>query len=141
MYVTNPAASSISVIDSPTNTVVENISAIPSSLGIVSDPNNGDLYVTNYNPDPATVNTISVINETANDLVSTIPTGGSGATGIAFNPNNGDLYVTNWYSQTVSVIPTFDLVGGQEQTSSQPDQQQQQQDQLQPISPPPLPSP
>ncbi|MGI8833388.1 MAG: hypothetical protein ACR2IS_12255, partial [Nitrososphaeraceae archaeon] len=49
-----------------------------------------------------------------------------------FNPENGNMYVTNWYSQTVSVISTINLLQGQQQQQQQQQQQPQLQQQQQP---------
>jgi DNA-binding beta-propeller fold protein YncE len=81
-----------------------------------------------------------VIDDSSNSIISTIPTGGSGATGITFNPENGNMYVTNWYSQTVSVISTNNLLQSQQQEQTPLQQQeqtplQQQPQQQQPIPP------
>jgi YVTN family beta-propeller protein len=78
--------------------VVSTIPVQSAPNGIVFNPNNGDLYVTNYGS-----NTVSVIDGTTNTVVTTIPVG-TNPRDLAFNPNNGDLYVTNQNSNTVSVI-------------------------------------
>ncbi|MGC2484267.1 MAG: hypothetical protein WA398_10945, partial [Nitrososphaeraceae archaeon] len=112
-------------------------------LGIANNPDNGDLYITNYNSDPSSTSSVSAIDDSTNSIITTIPTGGSGATGIMFNPDNRNMYVTNWYSQTVSVISTINLLQGQQQQQQmqQPMQPQQQPSQQQSIPPPPFISP
>jgi YVTN family beta-propeller protein len=67
-------------------------------FGMAFNPNNGNMYVTNFNSD-----SVSVINPSTNTAVATIPVG-SAPFGIAFNPNNGNMYVTNAGGNTVSVI-------------------------------------
>jgi len=104
MYVTNSGSSSVSVIDTTTNTVVAPPVGGPPLLvgiqpvGIAFNPINGDMYVTNRNS-----NTVSVIDSATNTVTGTIDVGAF-PFGIAFNPNNGDMYVTNQFSNTVSVI-------------------------------------
>jgi YVTN family beta-propeller protein len=119
MYVTSPPTSNVVIIDSLNNEVIGNIPAGGSPLGITSNPDTGDLYVTNYNPDPGSTSTLSVIDDSTNNILAAIPTGGSGSTGIALNPENGNIYVTNWYSQTVSAISSAGLLQGQQQQQQQ----------------------
>jgi YVTN family beta-propeller protein len=70
----------------------------PVPFGIAFNPNNGNMYMTNFNSD-----SVSVINPSTNTVISTIPAGPV-PFGIAFNPNNGNMYVTNAGNNTVSVI-------------------------------------
>jgi YVTN family beta-propeller protein len=67
-------------------------------FGIAFNPNNGNMYMTNFNSD-----SVSVVNPSTNTVISTIPVG-SAPFGIAFNPNNGNMYVTNAGGKTISVI-------------------------------------
>ena len=76
-------------------------SAIPVGSqpgGILRNPTNNNLYVTNSGS-----STVSVINPTTNVVTGTIPTGSTPA-GIAYNTNNNHIYVTNFGSNTVSLI-------------------------------------
>ena len=72
------------------------VGSIP--IGVAFNPDNGFVYVANFNS-----NTVSVIDPSTNTVVATIPVG-TNPVGIAFNPNNGDLYVTNADDNNVSVI-------------------------------------
>ncbi|HEY7080890.1 MAG TPA: YncE family protein, partial [Nitrososphaeraceae archaeon] len=78
--------------------MIKTIAVGNGPVGIAFNPNNGDMYVTNFGS-----NTVSVIDTTTNTVVATI-TVGSAPQFIAFNPNNGHMYVTNRGSNNVSVI-------------------------------------
>ena len=72
---------------------------------IAYDPDNNNLYVTNFGS-----NSVSVINDSTNTVVENISVG-AGPIRIAYDPFNKDLYVSNRFSSTVSVIdPTIDKV-------------------------------
>jgi YVTN family beta-propeller protein len=80
--------------------VIDNIPVGSAPQGIAFNPNNGFLYVTNFDS-----GTVSVIDPSTNTVVATIPLPvGGGPGGIAFNPDNGFMYVANRGSTTVSVI-------------------------------------
>jgi YVTN family beta-propeller protein len=100
MYVANFGGSTVSVIDSSTNTVVDTIVVGPGPHSFAFNPSNNDMYVT-----ISTSNTVSVIDSSTNEVVDTIPVGAF-PLGIAFNPRNNDMYVANRDSNTVSVIAT-----------------------------------
>jgi YVTN family beta-propeller protein len=103
MYVTHTTIpGSVSVIDSQTNTMVDNITLI-APYGIAYNPANGDMYVTLYESINNTF-FVSVIDSLTNTVVDNIPVGTTLLHGIAFNPSNGNMYVTNSGSNTVSVI-------------------------------------
>jgi YVTN family beta-propeller protein len=87
--------------NNPQHGFVTGILPLPAGsapFGIAFNPNNGNMYMTNFNSD-----SVSVINPSTNTVISTIPVG-SAPFGIAFNPNNGNMYVTNAGNNTVSVI-------------------------------------
>jgi YVTN family beta-propeller protein len=87
--------------NNPQNGLVTDTMPLPAGsapFGIAFNPNNGNMYTTNFNSD-----SVSVINPSTNTVISTIPVG-SAPFGIAFNPNNGNMYVTNAGNNTVSVI-------------------------------------
>jgi YVTN family beta-propeller protein len=69
--------------------------------GVVFDPTNGLLYVSNEGSD-----NVSVVNATTFQLVRTIPTGHEARWG-SLDPLNGRLFVANDFSSTVSVIDTY----------------------------------
>jgi YVTN family beta-propeller protein len=106
MYVVNQVGggnnSTVSVIDSSTNHVVDTITVGIRSTDIAFNPNNRDMYVTNLES-----NTVSVI-DSSNHVVNTIHVG-KGPESIAFNPTNGNMYVPSggvFGNNTVSVIDT-----------------------------------
>jgi YVTN family beta-propeller protein len=87
--------------DNPQHGLVTQTLPLPAGsapFGIAFNPNNGNMYMTNFNSD-----SVSVINPSTNTVISTIPVG-SAPFGIAFNPNNGNMYVTNAGGKTISVI-------------------------------------
>jgi YVTN family beta-propeller protein len=72
--------------------------------GIAYDSENGDLYVTNDDPNGVTTaSNVSVYSTETDLLVGSIPVGVS-PSGIAYDPANGDLYVADCGSNQVSVI-------------------------------------
>jgi YVTN family beta-propeller protein len=99
LYVTNRGSDTLSVINSTTDELVDEISlnAIAPS-GIVYNAANNYIYVTNMGS-----NTVSVINGTTNTVVANIPVG-LGPNGIAYNQNNGDVYVANSVNNTISIV-------------------------------------
>ncbi len=66
--------------------------------GVAYDPANGNIYVAN-----AGGNSVSVINEVTNSIVTTFLVGNFPA-GVAYDSANGNIYVANLMSNTVSVI-------------------------------------
>ena len=90
--------STVSVIDTTTNTVNDTIPA-DSPFGIAYDPVNKRMYVANVG------DTVSVIDTTTNTVNDTIPVGDF-PQHIAYDPVNERIYVTNLNNHTVSVIDT-----------------------------------
>jgi YVTN family beta-propeller protein len=87
--------------NNPQHGMVTGILPLPAGsapFGIAFNPNNGNMYMTNFNSD-----SVSVVNPSTNTVISTIPVG-SAPFGIAFNPNNGNMYVTDAGGKTISVI-------------------------------------
>src|SRR5215467_7221831 len=72
--------STVSVIDTATNTVVKKILVGSFPLGVAADPAHNKVYITNSGD-----NTVSVINTQRQRIAETIPVG-SGPEGIAVNP-------------------------------------------------------
>ena len=66
--------------------------------GVVADPLNGFVYVTDTGGD-----SVSIINGSTNQIIGLIPVGNYPLQ-IAFDSSNGYIYVTNANSHTVSVI-------------------------------------
>jgi YVTN family beta-propeller protein len=119
-YVTSPVASSVYVINASDNEIAGSIPSGFQPLGIAHNPGNGDVYVANYNSNSSMSGSVSVIDESTNSVIALAPTGGSGSSGVAFNPANSNVYVANWFSQTVSVIPTDELLQFQQLQQQQP---------------------
>src|ERR1700730_10442109 len=95
-FVANTSYSQAAIPSSPASTIPVG----DGPHGIVFDPLNGCLYVTNFE-----AGTISVINGSTNSVVATIDLHlRASPWEVAFNPNNGHIYVTDTYSGKVSVI-------------------------------------
>jgi YVTN family beta-propeller protein len=85
LYVANSGGSTVSVVDSATNTVTGSI-AVGSGPGeIATDPAAGRAYVANFNS-----GTVSVVDTDARATIATIRTGGLG---VAVDPGLARLYV------------------------------------------------
>ena len=93
-YYTN----NVTVINGATNTVIANISVGEGPYGILYDPSNGYIYVTN-----TAQNNVSVIDGANNTLIASINVGAY-PEGLAYDPSNGYIYVANSWSNNVSVI-------------------------------------
>ncbi len=88
----------VSVIDPATNRVVTNISVGDYPVGVVYDPTNDDLYVTNQGS-----NNVSVINGSTNKVLGSIPVRTTPGFGT-YVPSNGDVYVGDQQANDLSVI-------------------------------------
>jgi YVTN family beta-propeller protein/autotransporter-associated beta strand protein len=97
--VTNFGGTSVSVINTGTNTVVATINAGLSPFGVAVSPDGTRAYVTNDGS-----NNVSVINTGTNMVVATINVG-TNPLGVAVSPDGTRAYVTNG-GGTVSVIDT-----------------------------------
>src|SRR6516165_8842635 len=95
-----PPPSTVSVIDTASNTVTATIPAGSASMGVAVTPDGTKVYVTNTD----TV-FVSVIDTASNAVTATIRVG-LYPTGVAVAPNGTKVYVTNRGSNTVSVIDT-----------------------------------
>jgi YVTN family beta-propeller protein len=103
-YITNQgrypfSASTVSVIDTMTNTVTATIPVGPASIGVAAS-SVAKVYVTNLGD-----NSVSVIDTATNTVTAKIFVG-SGPFGVAVTPDGGKVYVANRGSNTVSVIDT-----------------------------------
>ena len=103
-YITNQgpypfSASTVSVIDTATNTVTATIPIGPASIGVAAS-SVGKVYVTNLGN-----NSVSVIDTATNTVTATIPVA-SGPVGVAVTPGGSKVYVANDGANTVSVIDT-----------------------------------
>src|SRR5438270_9409145 len=84
LYVTNSGGSTVSIVDTATNTVSGTI-AVGSGPGeIAMDPAAGRAYVANFNDA-----TVSVVNTTTRSTITTL---GPGGLGVAVDPGLGRLY-------------------------------------------------
>ena len=97
-YVTNSGSSSVSVINTQTNTIINTITVGSSPVGVTFDPSGTYAYVTNQNG-----NSISVINVTTNSVIATIPVSGNPGK-FTLNPTTATGYVTESSGNAVGVI-------------------------------------
>src|SRR6266581_4652435 len=100
----------MAVIDLSTATLVRTVgmgarsggtSITGDNLGIVYDPANGHLYVTNYTYS-SSGGDVAVIDAATQRIVASIPLGSP--TGITYDGANGHVYVALSYSNSVAVI-------------------------------------
>lgn len=98
-YAYVPNGTTVSVIDTGTNTVVDTISGLPSPFGVALTPNGAFAYVTSLQG-----TTVSVIDRT-NTVVATVP-GLSGPFGIAVAPNGTFACVANLTNGSVGILNT-----------------------------------
>ena len=99
-YILNSKDSTVSVVNTETNTVTKNIKVGVGPCGVCVSQDGKYVYITN-----AGSNNVCVISTDSNTVISTIAVGNS-PQGIAINPWGTYLYVTNYSSNTVSVIST-----------------------------------
>ncbi|MCC4767366.1 PKD domain-containing protein [Methanosarcina sp. DH1] len=128
-YITNEFSSTVSVIDTATNTVTATVPAGYEPAGVAVNPSGTKVYVANFyvedyeNTLSLSVDaksksskvtteqvetdggTVSVIDTATNTLIATVPVG-SYPIGVAVNPEETKVYVANRGSSTVSVIDT-----------------------------------
>ncbi len=64
IYVGNQGTNYVSILSGATNKVIENVTVSEGPVTPVFDPNNGNVYVTNFNSNQAPCNTVSVISTT-----------------------------------------------------------------------------
>lgn len=101
LYMTNSNGGSISIVNTTTNLVIDNISTgyFPSDIQV--SPDGSYVYVTNYEGD-----SISVINTTTMSVAKTIDyvSNYTGPWALTLLPNSGNLYVTNRAANGVAEI-------------------------------------
>ena len=112
VYVTNSSGGSVTVIDTPTNTVVTTISLCgdcsPQPAGLAVTPGGKFVYVAEQGR-----GSVAVINTTTNTIIKTItlPTFGcvscfSSPVGVAVTPDGSRVYVTDVGLELIDVIDT-----------------------------------
>ena len=102
VYVVNPYAGTISVIQDNTNTVIQTISGLSfPPFGLAYDSAKGEMFVSEYKQGYS--GGVEVIPDNSNKPTVTIPLG-SGCTGIAYDSGTNEIYVCDAYTMTVSVI-------------------------------------
>ncbi len=99
-YVANYNSSSVSVIDTTTNTVITNIAVGANPYHIALNTATNRAYVVNYGS-----NSVSVIDMNTNVVETTIKVG-TQPYYIALNTATNRAYVVNYFSNSVSVIDT-----------------------------------
>jgi YVTN family beta-propeller protein len=99
-YIPNGLSSTVSVIDTASNTVVATTLVGFGPLGVAVNVTGTRVYVSN-----SVSNSLSVIDTATNAVVATTPVGVSPG-GVAANPLGTRVYVANSDSNSVSVIDT-----------------------------------
>jgi YVTN family beta-propeller protein len=100
LFVTDYDGSSVSVIDTATQTLITNIAVGLNPRGISITSNGSEIYVTNVGS-----NTVSVIDNATLSVVATIRVG-PGPWHVAITPDDAWAYVSNGASRSVSIINT-----------------------------------
>jgi YVTN family beta-propeller protein len=99
-YVTNVRDDTLTVIDTPTNTIDAAVPVGDGPAGVVVSPSGGHVYVSNY-----LAGTVSVVDTVTNTEIADIPTGNT-PTAVAVTPNGAKLVVVNKFSNDVAVVDT-----------------------------------
>ncbi|MFZ2498125.1 TIGR04279 domain-containing protein [Methanosarcina sp.] len=97
-YITNYHNSTVSIIDTSTNTVIKTVDVGRNPFGVAVSSDGTMVYVTNWGS-----NTVSVIDAFTNTVTATLKVG-KRPYGVAVSPDGSKVYVTNELSNTVSVI-------------------------------------
>ena len=112
VFVGSVGGTSVSVIDSRTNTFVKQIDVVGSPLGLAAKPDGSRVYVSNHANGDFVTNTVSVIDTTTQTVIATITIpdrdGHNYGSYLAVSPDGSRLYVANRADQTVSVVNTAD---------------------------------
>ena len=100
LYVPSFGGTTVSVIDTTSNTVIGTIPVGNDPISAVVTPDGGRVYVTNSGS-----NTVSIIAAATNTVVGSIAVG-NGPTSAAVSPDGTRVYVSNHGSSDVYVIST-----------------------------------
>ena len=107
-YITEQATSTVSVIDTATNTIVKKISVLPTPMGVAVSAHGTNVYIGS-----AVFIRLSVIDAATNTVTAQVPVGQ--VSGVAVNFTNTRVYVANRHNpappvpfpvDSVSVIDT-----------------------------------
>jgi YVTN family beta-propeller protein len=82
--------STVTVINTTTNSVIRNVPVGLDPFGIAYDPIHHTMYVANSGS-----NTVSIINTTTNSVIANPVSGDNNATGIAYEPIHHRMYITH----------------------------------------------
>lgn len=107
---TDVAGTTVSVVDTTTNTVTGTLATGPVPNGVEVTPDGRHAYVTNYGSGPDTRGSVQAIN-TGTGATTTLSLGGVDAPGTAadLSPDGGTLLVTNArYGAAVGTVSVFD---------------------------------
>src|SRR5207302_808905 len=114
VYVANINSSTVSVIDTATNTVVATVTVGPDPLAVAVCLDGQRMDVANRGANVGGDNTVSVIGTSTNLVVATVPVGLASQTaavglypqGLAVTHDGKSVYVANTNANSMSVIAT-----------------------------------
>lgn len=110
LYVANFGSNSVSVIDTRTNTLLTEISDIPTANGIAFNPVENQIWVSNFATDQVTL--IQADDSATNFSVTMTVDVGDEPWGVAYNPGDHTINVANSGDDTVSIIGELDFSPG-----------------------------
>src|SRR5262249_12485216 len=96
-YVANENSTTVSVIDTASNTITATIPVGRNPASVALTPNSAFLYVAN-----ASSNTVSVVDTATNTVIATVPVG-SLPISVAVTPDGASVYVVNLGNNNVSM--------------------------------------
>jgi YVTN family beta-propeller protein len=115
VYVSNPGADTVSVIDGATNSVIATIGVGEGASGLSVNPTTNRVFVANYDD-----GSVSVIDGATNDVITSVPMEGE-PDGVAVNPDTNLVYVDSfnyvWVidgasNTVVASIPIYSIYPG-----------------------------
>lgn len=98
VYFTNNDSNRISVIDTSTNRIIQNVTVGQFPSGIAYDPSTKEILVTNWGS-----GSVSVIDDSTNGVVANITKVGSHPFGIAYDSYDDHIFVTD--QSSINVYP------------------------------------